>query len=261
MPAITYKLVDGSSRTIDVPAGISAMQAARRHRVPGIVAQCGGALACGTCHVYVDPDWLDRLPTPRAAELQTLGSVAAERKANSRLCCQIIMAAALDGLVVAVPERQVAARIDPGQAAGQGPTIWESSRVEPDEGGWEAAPYNVVWSDGREYGRWRRVLRRHRHGLTVVSRYIAPPGKAWRIIGRAPELGEEVYIMAGAYYDATGRIVARPGTFMFNAPGAVHGGISIDLTLHIHCCGGRPDDIVSIDLIDFEAKEQLEVLT
>ena len=54
-----------------------------------------------------------------------------------------------------------------------------------------------------------------------------------------------------------GRIIARPGTFMFNAPGALHGGISRDLTLYIHCCNGKPDDIVSIDLIDFEPAEQL----
>lgn len=55
---------------------------------------------------------------------------------------------------------------------------WKSFRVKPDEGNWEPASYNVKWQDGREYGRWRRVLRRHSHGLTVISRYTAPPGKA-----------------------------------------------------------------------------------
>ncbi len=135
--------------------------------------------------------------------------------------------------------------------------VWKSFRVEPDAGEWEPATYNVQWPDGREYGRWRRVLRRHSHGLTVISRYTAPPGKAWKIIGKASQLGEEVYIMAGAYYDTAGRITARPGTFMFNRPGAVHGGISRDLTLYIHCCSGEPDEIVSIDLIDFEPREQL----
>jgi hypothetical protein len=69
---------------------------------------------------------------------------------------------------------------------------------------------------------------------------------------QASRLGEEVYILEGVYYDAQGRIVAGPGTFMFNAPGARHGGISCDLTLYIHCCSGEPDEIVSIDLIDFE---------
>jgi hypothetical protein len=89
------------------------------------------------------------------------------------------------------------------------------------------------------------------------SRYKSPPGKAWKIVGRASALGEEVYIMEGAYYDSRGRVLAGPGTFMFNAPGAVHGGISRDLTLLIHCCSGEPDEIVSVDLIDFEPKEQL----
>jgi hypothetical protein len=135
--------------------------------------------------------------------------------------------------------------------------IWRTFRVDPDDGEWEPASYNIKWQDGREYGRWRRVLRQHRHGLTVISRYTAPPGKAWKIVGRASSLGEEVYIMAGAYYDSRGRILAGPGTFMFNAPAAVHGGISCDLTLYIHCCSGKPDEIVSIDLIDFEPTEQL----
>jgi hypothetical protein len=129
---------------------------------------------------------------------------------------------------------------------------WKTFRVEADDGAWEPARYNVRGADGREYGRWRRVLRQHSHGLTVISRYTAPPGKAWRIVGKASALGEEVYILNGHYYDTRGRIVAGPGTYMFNAPGAVHGGISCDLTLLIHCCSGQPDDIVSIDLIDFE---------
>ena len=129
---------------------------------------------------------------------------------------------------------------------------WKSFRVGPEEGGWEPAGYNIRTDGGQEYGRWRRVLRKHPHGLTVISRYKAPPGKAWKIIGKASELGEEVYVMEGAYYDARGRVLAGPGTFMFNAPGARHGGISCDLTLYIHCCSGEPDEIVSIELIDFE---------
>jgi hypothetical protein len=132
---------------------------------------------------------------------------------------------------------------------------WKSFRVSADEGTWEPASYNIQTENGEEYGRWRRVLRKHPDGLTVISRYKAPPGKAWKIVGKASELGEEVYIMAGAYYDAHGRILAGPGTYLFNAPGARHGGISCDLTLFIHCCSGEPDEIVSIDLIDFEPKE------
>lgn len=133
--------------------------------------------------------------------------------------------------------------------------VWKSFEVGPTEGDWEAADYNVKSSNGQEYGRWRRVLRKHSHGLTVISRYKAPPGKAWKIVGKASKLGEEVYILAGAYYNTSGRIVAGPGTFMFNAPGAVHGGISCDLTLYIHCCSGEPDEIISVALIDFEPKE------
>jgi hypothetical protein len=129
--------------------------------------------------------------------------------------------------------------------------VWSTFHVESHQVPWEPATYNVRWADGKDYGRWRRVLRQHSHGLTVVSRYTAPPGKAWKIIGKASELGEEVYIMAGHYYDTRGRVIAGPGTYMFNAPGAVHGGISCDLTLFIHCCSGKPDEIVSIDLIDF----------
>jgi hypothetical protein len=130
--------------------------------------------------------------------------------------------------------------------------VWKTFRVGPDEGTWEPACYNIRTEDGQEYGRWRRILRQHPHGLTVISRYRAPPGKAWKIVGKASRLGEEVYILDGAYYDAQGRIVAGPGTFIFNAPGARHGGISCDITLYIHCCSGEPDEIVSIDLIDFE---------
>jgi hypothetical protein len=76
---------------------------------------------------------------------------------------------------------------------------WQTYRVGPDEGAWEAISYNITTEDGQEYGRWRRVLRKHPHGLTVISRYKAPPGKAWKIIDKASELGEEVYIMEGAY--------------------------------------------------------------
>ena len=134
--------------------------------------------------------------------------------------------------------------------------IWTSFKVNVTEAEWEPASYNVKGEDGHEYGRWRRVLRKHSHGLTVISRYTAPPGKAWKIVGKAPRLGEEVYIMEGAYYNAAGRIVAGPGTFMFNAPGAIHGGISCDLTLFIHCCSGAPDELLSVDLIDFDPKER-----
>jgi hypothetical protein len=74
---------------------------------------------------------------------------------------------------------------------------WRTYRVAPGKGAWEPAGYNIRTEDGQEYGRWGRVLRKHPHGLTVISRYKAPPGKAWKIVGKASELGEEVYVMEG----------------------------------------------------------------
>ena len=85
---------------------------------------------------------------------------------------------------------------------------WKRFRSGAGEGRWEPASYNIRTGDGREYGCWRRVLRKHPHELTVVSRYKAPPGKAWKIMGKASELGEEVYIMKGAY--PTHRVVFWP---------------------------------------------------
>jgi hypothetical protein len=81
-------------------------------------------------------------------------------------------------------------------------------------------PGRVQWFDGLEYGRWRRALRQHGHGLTVISRYAAPSGKAWKIVGKASEPGEEACILEGCYHDAKGRVIAGPGNYMFNAPGA-----------------------------------------
>jgi hypothetical protein len=74
-------------------------------------------------------------------------------------------------------------------------------------------------------------------------------------------LGEEVYIMEGHYYDTRGRVIAGPGTHMFNASGAVHGGIRCDLTFFIHRCSGEPDEIVAGDLIDFTPGRQMECAT
>ena len=103
----------------------------------------------------------------------------------------------------------------PGHGLEYGMSItWKTHRMDPGQGDWEPASYNIRTADGREYGRWRRVLRQHPHGLTVISHYKAPPGKAWKIVGIASELGEEVYILEGAYYDTRGRILAGPGTFM-----------------------------------------------
>lgn len=132
---------------------------------------------------------------------------------------------------------------------------WKSFKVKEAEGDWQPGDHNIRWDDGNEYGSWSKVVREHQHGLTMLLRIKAPPGKAWRVVGRAPELGEEVYILEGGYYDTAGRIIVGPGTFMFNAPGALHGGIQCDMLLLLHWCSGKPDEIVSRDLIDFEPKE------
>lgn len=106
MPKITYRQPDGSTEDIDVPVGSSVMQGAVSNGVHGIVAECGGSAMCATCHVYVADGPLENLPPVNPVENEMLESAAAERKENSRLGCQIEVTAALDGLVVDVPERQ-----------------------------------------------------------------------------------------------------------------------------------------------------------
>lgn len=106
MPAVVYVLKDGSERRIDVPEGTSVMLGAIQNNVPGIDAECGGCCSCATCHVYVDPAFADKVPPPDVTENDLLSGVAAERKPTSRLSCQINMTAALDGLIVRIPEKQ-----------------------------------------------------------------------------------------------------------------------------------------------------------
>jgi ferredoxin, 2Fe-2S len=106
MPKITYIEPSGSEAVIDVPEGWTLMQGATANGVDGIEAECGGSCACATCHCYVDGEQASKLAAPAANELAMLENVAAERKANSRLSCQIKASAALDGLVVRLPERQ-----------------------------------------------------------------------------------------------------------------------------------------------------------
>lgn len=106
MPDITFILADGSERGLEAPEGVSVMAAATGAGVPGIVAECGGSALCATCHVYVDDAWADKLAAPRANELQMLECTAAGRQPNSRLSCQIGLTAAMQGLVVRIPEVQ-----------------------------------------------------------------------------------------------------------------------------------------------------------
>jgi len=107
MPAITFIHPNGKNNRVDVGDGESAMQAATRHGLDGILAECGGNAMCATCHVYVDEGWLARLPAMGDDEDALLDGAAAERRPNSRLSCQISVTSALDGLVLRLPERQV----------------------------------------------------------------------------------------------------------------------------------------------------------
>jgi ferredoxin, 2Fe-2S len=105
MPKITFIEPGGGRRVIDVALGLTLMEAARQHGVQGIVAQCGGACACATCHVYVDPAWLARLE-PREEMEEGMLETAWEPRENSRLSCQVHVTADMEGLQVTVPQRQ-----------------------------------------------------------------------------------------------------------------------------------------------------------
>lgn len=105
MPRVVFIEPSGARREVDAPLGVSLMEVARQHGIAGIVAQCGGACACSTCHVYVAPEWLDRLEPAEEMEEGML-ELAFEPRANSRLSCQIHISAALDGLEVTVPAEQ-----------------------------------------------------------------------------------------------------------------------------------------------------------
>ncbi|WGR94305.1 (2Fe-2S)-binding protein [Bradyrhizobium sp. ISRA443] len=107
MPAITFIHPSGESTRVEANDGESAMQAATRSGLDGILAECGGNVMCATCHVYVDEAWLARLPERADDEDALLDGTADERRANSRLSCQIKLSGALDGLVLRLPERQV----------------------------------------------------------------------------------------------------------------------------------------------------------
>jgi 2Fe-2S ferredoxin len=106
MPRVTYIEPAGHARTVAVDAGTSVMRGAVDAGVEGIEAQCGGMCACATCHCYVQGLWLDKLPPPSDDERLMLTNVAAERRPESRLSCQLIVVPELDGLTVRFPDRQ-----------------------------------------------------------------------------------------------------------------------------------------------------------
>ena len=106
MAKVTFITHDGQSHVVDIAPGWSLMEGAVKNRVPGIDADCGGACACATCHVYVDPMWLPALPPKGDIEEAMLDFAAMAGAPNSRLSCQIRMTSDLDGLVVRMPESQ-----------------------------------------------------------------------------------------------------------------------------------------------------------
>ena len=106
MPKITYIEHNGKSHTIEIANGLSVMEGAVQNNIPGIDADCGGSMACATCHVYVEEKWLNKLPRAEDGEIDMI-DMAFEPKKNSRLSCQLIVTDELDGLIVTTPSKQV----------------------------------------------------------------------------------------------------------------------------------------------------------
>ena len=105
MPKVTFKDNQGNSKTIEVDNGLTVMEGAVQNEVPGIDADCGGSMACATCHVYVEESWFNKLPKAEDGEVDMI-DMAFEPKKNSRLSCQIIVNDELDGFTVTTPEKQ-----------------------------------------------------------------------------------------------------------------------------------------------------------
>ena len=105
MTKIIYITHENKTHTIDVQNGLTVMEGAVQNDIPGIDADCGGGMACATCHVYVKEEWLDKLPTKENGEEDML-DMAFEPKKNSRLSCQLVVSDDLDGLTVDIPSKQ-----------------------------------------------------------------------------------------------------------------------------------------------------------
>ena len=105
MPKITYIDQKGNSKTIEVESGWSVMEGAIQNNIPGIDADCGGSMACATCHVYVEDSWFNKIPKAEDAEIDMI-DMAYKPKKNSRLSCQISVTDDIDGLIVNLPEKQ-----------------------------------------------------------------------------------------------------------------------------------------------------------
>jgi 2Fe-2S ferredoxin len=105
MAKITFIQPDGAQQTVDGDNGMTVMETAKKNLIAGIEAECGGACACATCHVFVDEAWLEKTGKPQQMEEDML-DFAFDVRPNSRLSCQIKVSDALDGLIVRVPEKQ-----------------------------------------------------------------------------------------------------------------------------------------------------------
>jgi len=105
MSKITYNTHENKIHTVDVQNGLTVMEGAVQNDIPGIDADCGGGMACATCHVYINEEWLDKLPAKEDGEEDML-DMAYEPNKFSRLSCQIVVSDDLDGLVVNIPEKQ-----------------------------------------------------------------------------------------------------------------------------------------------------------
>ena len=105
MPKIIYKDNHGNSKTIEVDNGLTVMEGAIQNDIPGIDADCGGSMACATCHVYIEEKWFNKLPKAEEAEVDMI-DMAYEPKKNSRLSCQLIVSDELEGLTVTTPAQQ-----------------------------------------------------------------------------------------------------------------------------------------------------------
>ena len=107
MAKITYIEHDGTAHEVDVANGLTVMEGARDNNIPGIDADCGGACACSTCHVYVHPDWVAKLPERDDMEEDMLDFAYEPDPERSRLTCQLKVSDELDGLIVQMPEMQI----------------------------------------------------------------------------------------------------------------------------------------------------------
>ncbi len=106
MPKVVFVSPNGARREIGIPEGWTLMEGAVQNNVQEVAAECGGGCACATCHVFIEPAWISKLPAPAAAEQDLLDCTAVPRQENSRLSCQVKLTPELEGLVVMLPERQ-----------------------------------------------------------------------------------------------------------------------------------------------------------